>query len=227
MPLWRRLAIAGAILAALAAGLAFAGWPGLTRSGNGPYLTYLGIIFVVLLSGALLRERMSVLAVRAVIWLGVLLTLVLGYEFRHDFGAAGERALGALIPSYGYQPGDASVSFRSAADGHYRVNARVDGTAILFMVDTGASGIVLTRSDAARLGFRPTERSYDRSVSTANGMTRAATVRLRELTIGPITLNDISALVNEGELAQSLLGMRFLERVGAIEIRDGILTLRR
>jgi aspartyl protease family protein len=140
---------------------------------------------------------------------------------------AGERILAILIPSYGYRANDDTVSFRVANDGHYWVNGRVNGKAFRFMVDTGASGIVFSRSDAQRLGFDPAALNYNRTVSTANGLTRAATISLRELTIGPIVVTDISALVNEGQLSEPLLGMRFLERVGSIEIKDGTLTLHR
>src|SRR5262249_20782344 len=153
--------------------------------------------------------------------------LVLGYGFRHELRGAGERVLAILIPSYGYRGDGDTISFRVASDGHYWVNARVNGTALRFMVDTGATGIVLTKAEARRLGFDPAALSYDRTVSTANGLTRAATISLRELTIGPITMTDVAATVNEGDLSSPLLGMRFLERMSAVEIRDGTLTLRR
>jgi aspartyl protease family protein len=95
------------------------------------------------------------------------------------------------------------------------------------MVDTGATGIVFNKADAKRLGLDPAALDYNRRISTANGLTYAALITLRELTIGPITLTDVAASVNEGDLSESLLGMRFLERVGSIEIRNGTLTLHR
>jgi predicted aspartyl protease len=50
--------------------------------------------------------------------------------------------LAILIPSYGYRPDDDTISFRVSADGHYWVNAQVNGKTFRFVVDTGASGVV-------------------------------------------------------------------------------------
>ena len=107
------------------------------------------------------------------------------------------------------------------------MNARVDGIGLRFLVDTGATSVVLSKEDARRLGIDPASLSYDRTVQTANGVTRAAPIRLRELAIGPIVETDVPALVNATPLPQPLLGMRLLERLGAVEIKSGRLTLQR
>ena len=65
---------------------------------------------------------------------------------------------------------------------------------------------------------------FSARVSTANGIARAAPVRLREVRIGQLSVNDVSAFVAEN-LHVSLLGMSFLKRVEGFEIRDGVLTL--
>ena len=64
-------------------------------------------------------------------------------------------------------------------------------------------------------------------VQTANGTTYAAHVRLRSLTLGPISLTDVEALVAKpGALKENLLGMSFLRRLRSIEITTDMLTLR-
>jgi aspartyl protease family protein len=228
-PLWRRVAIIGVIALGIAAVVAFAGLPSAATADDAPYVVYLGIVGITLLlsSTMILRERLPVLLLRAGAWLGILLALLFAYDFRYELRDGGERLLALAVPSYGHREGDAAMSFRVASDGHYWVNAQVDGKPFRFMIDTGASGIVFSRSDARRLGLDPAALDYDRAVSTANGATRAATIRLRQLSVGPITLSDVPALVNAGELNQPLLGMRFLERLGSIEIKDGVLTLHR
>jgi aspartyl protease family protein len=107
-----------------------------------------------------------------------------------------------------------SVSLKRSDNGHFEVEARVDGRRIEFMVDTGASLIALRESDAARLGIRPIPRDYTAKVSTANGVALAARVELRTVEIGGIVVRDLSAIVLPDEaLGANLLGMSFLSRV--------------
>src|SRR5262249_48524117 len=65
-----------------------------------------------------------------------------------------------------------------ARRGHFRVEGAVDGRRLDFMVDTGASVVTLTESDAARLGFHPGPRDYVAQLKTANGTVRGAPLRL-------------------------------------------------
>ena len=107
-----------------------------------------------------------------------------------------------------------SVSLNRADNGHFEVEARVDGRRLDFLVDTGASHIALRESDAARLGIRPIPRDYTAKVSTANGVVAAARVELRSVEIGGIVVRDLSAIVLPDEaLGANLLGMSFLSRV--------------
>jgi aspartyl protease family protein len=163
----------------------------------------------------------------AAAWCGIMLLIVVGYGFRHELADAGNRVLAVFIPSYGYSSNPETISFSAASDGHYWVNARVDGVGFRFMVDTGASSVVLSKEDVRRLGIDPAALRYERTVETANGAIKAASIRLRELAIGPIVIKDVPALVNATPLSEPLLGMRLLERLSAVEIKDGTLTLRR
>jgi aspartyl protease family protein len=107
-----------------------------------------------------------------------------------------------------------SLTIRAGADGHFAVDARVDGRRIAFVVDTGASQITLRESDAARLGLHPSPRDYRVRINTANGEGRAAVVELGMVEIGNIVVRDLRALVVPDQaLSVNLLGMSFLSRV--------------
>ena len=116
-------------------------------------------------------------------------------------------------------PVSSSVSARNvvltkAPNGHFQVEARVDGRRIEFLVDTGASHIALREREAARLGIYPRPSDYTVRVSTANGVTKAALVQLRSVEVGDILVRDVSAIVHPDEgLSVNLLGMTFLSRV--------------
>jgi aspartyl protease family protein len=112
------------------------------------------------------------------------------------------------------------------ANGHFVIDATVDGVPITFLVDTGASDIVLTLDDARQLGFLPHTLDFSQRFRTANGEVRGAPVRLRELRIGQFSLYDQDASVNEAPLAISLLGMRFLDQLNSYQVEDGRLILR-
>ena len=110
--------------------------------------------------------------------------------------------------------------------GHYLVEAMVNGEPVDFLVDTGASDIVLTMGDAERLGLQPATLRFTQRFATANGEVRGAPVVLREIRIGQFSQFDVPASVNEAPLRISLLGMSFLERLNGYEVRDGRLVLR-
>jgi aspartyl protease family protein len=117
-------------------------------------------------------------------------------------------------PRGAQQSANAGIVVIKSANGHFGVEARVDGRPIAFMVDTGASQIALRTSDAARLGYRPSRRDYSVRIATANGEGRAALVELRRVEVGSIMLRDVSALVvPDDALNVNLLGMSFLSRV--------------
>ncbi|MTH99672.1 TIGR02281 family clan AA aspartic protease [Roseibium sp. RKSG952] len=112
-------------------------------------------------------------------------------------------------------------------DGHYYLPMLVNGQPITFLVDTGASQIVLSPQDAKRIGIDLDQLNYFGRAATANGVVRTAPVRLDSLTLGPITDSNVSAWINEGDLNQSLLGMDYLHRFSNIQFADGRLVLSR
>ncbi len=114
-----------------------------------------------------------------------------------------------------------------ARDGHYYLTAQINEAPIRFVVDTGATDMVLTQADAARAGVDLDSLAYLGRANTANGEVRTAFVRLDEVQLGRVVDRDVSAVVNEGQMEQSLLGMGYLQRWGRIEIAGGELILTR
>ncbi len=112
-------------------------------------------------------------------------------------------------------------------DGHYHLTLDVNGTPVEFVVDTGATGVVLSQRDADRVGLDPANLIYLGRAMTANGEVRTAPVRLDSVALGGIVDRNIPAWVNEGALDTSLLGMEYLQRWDRIEIaRDELILTR-
>ena len=117
-----------------------------------------------------------------------------------------------------------SLVYRSNSQGHVSLDAAVNGSPVHFLVDTGATLVALTPGDAAAAGFSRGNLVFDVRTSTANGIGRAASVKLREIRLGQFSAYDVPAVVMEN-LGTSLLGQSFLKRLDSYEMRDGLLTL--
>jgi len=122
---------------------------------------------------------------------------------------------------------DGRIEVPRAPDGHYYLTAEVNGVPLRLVVDTGASQIVLSQSDARRAGIDTEGLVYTGRAFTANGEVRTAPVRLDRVEVGPIRDTNVRAVVNGGEMAGSLLGMEYLQRFSRVEITGGRLVLER
>jgi aspartyl protease family protein len=169
--------------------------------------------------GAMAKQLAVILAVGVV--------LVAGYSYRNDFRGLTNRLAGNLIPSRGVEVAPGVLRFTADDGGQFAIDANVDDVPVHFMMDTGASGVILSKADALRLGLNPQSLSYTAQFSTANGLVRAAPVKLGTLQIGSLRTEGVSAWVNEGDLDQSLLGMTYLSTLGRIEIKGDTLILER
>ena len=184
-------------------------------------LTYLIILGSAILLWFVAQNRASLgkLMQQALIWglifMGAIAVVGLWDDIRQS-----------VRPMQSVVSGD-RIELPRAPDGHYYLMAEVNGATLRFVVDTGASQIVLSRRDAERAGIDTASLVYLGRAQTANGMVRTATVRLDSIAVGPVRHEGVRAVVNEGELEQSLLGMDYLQRFSSIEITGGRLVLTR
>ncbi len=111
-------------------------------------------------------------------------------------------------------------------NGHFLVTAEVEDVEILFLVDTGASQVILTAEDAERLGHRVDAMEFSDRFQTANGAIRGAPLLLSELRIGDLEIADVRASVIRAPMSTSLLGMSFLSRLEGYEVGEEGLILR-
>ncbi|MBE0412872.1 TIGR02281 family clan AA aspartic protease [Yoonia sp.] len=119
------------------------------------------------------------------------------------------------------------IAVPRSADGHYYLTLDVNDTPVRFVVDTGATQVVLAREDALRIGINANDLAFYGSAITANGIVRTAPVLLEKVALGPIIDRQLPAVVNGGEMDASLLGMTYLSRFDRIEIANGELVLSR
>lgn len=179
------------------------------------------LILLVAVGGYLLvefRGRMGQLARGMLSWGLIIVGLMAGYGLWQDMG-------GQFSPRQSVAV-DGEVTLPRASDGHYYVTLKIDGTPLEFMIDTGASNVVLSQADARRLGINPADLVYLGTAQTANGTVRTSRVTLQNVTLGAFEDARLAAYVNDGEMDGSLLGMDYLGRF-RVEIEKDRMILRR
>jgi aspartyl protease family protein len=134
-------------------------------------------------------------------------TLKLGESRRLNAGAAATAS------------GNRSVKLNADGRGHFVTTGQINGQTVRFLVDTGASFVSLSSSEAKRLGLNYLE-GDKATISTANGLVRSYKVKLDEVRLGDVTLNNVDGMVHaDDSLPIVLLGMSFLNRMEMT--RDG------
>lgn len=223
----------GALGAAALAWALFHLFPGaLQGEDDNRRLVYLAALLALVGGGGLGRiARQGLPGVRRAagqlgIWVGIGLALLLGYSYRAELSDAGRRISALLMPAEGQAVDGRTMQFTLEADRQFHVKAMVGGTPIYFLVDTGASDVLLSQADARRLGIDPATLSYTQLYRTASGTARGAAVTLPEIDIGTIRVSDVTASVSEGDGDGSLLGMSFLGRLSSYEVNGDTLTMR-
>ena len=117
--------------------------------------------------------------------------------------------------------GAAMVVLEQDRSGHYLAEGQINGQAVNFLVDTGATDVALPESAARALGldFGPRIK-----VMTAAGPANAWMTRLDEVTVGGLRRTNVRASISSGEFNGILLGMSFLKHY-SLQQRDGRLVI--
>lgn len=184
-------------------------------------LAFLGLMGAAIAGSYIAANRGNLgrMTQQALIWGMIFVGIIAGYGLWGDISrdVTGRHAV----------IGADTIQVPRARDGHYYLTLDVNGVPVNFVVDTGASQIVLSQEDARRIGFTPEDLRFLSSAQTANGTVATAPVRLDSVALGPFTDRGLRAVVNGGEVFGSLLGMDYLGLYDRIEIAQDRLVLTR
>ena len=185
-------------------------------------LIYLGLLAGAIAGYFLVQNRRSMgrVAQQAAIWLFIFIGAIVAAGLWGDLRRAVDGPQATVA-------GASRIEVPRAADGHFYLRLHVNGMPIRFVIDTGATDVVLNRDDATRVGLEPDSLNYWGEATTANGIVRTARVSLDSITIGGIEDRNVTAWVNDGEMSGSLLGMAYLRRFARIEIEGDRMILHR
>lgn len=95
--------------------------------------------------------------------------------------------------------------------GHYVTSGQINGQAVTFILDTGATGVAVPAAVADRLGLK---RGRGFPTQTANGITTSYAAVLDRVSVGEILLENVRAGITPGlRTDEILLGMSFLKHI--------------
>ena len=185
--------------------------------------------FLALASSGLLFVRQFNLkqtARNVLVWVAAGGVLIIGFSFQNELKDLGLRLRSSLVPGYPIQTGARELTLSEGDDGHYHVYGEINGTRIAFLIDTGATDIVLDPADATRIGLDLDQLKFDIPFGSANGIGYGARAVVGRLIVGPIEFSDVRVSINKAGMGSSLLGMAFLKRLKSYSVSGGKLILR-
>jgi aspartyl protease family protein len=110
-------------------------------------------------------------------------------------------------------------------DGHYWVDAQVNGQSVRFLIDSGASTTALGQQTASTLPLLPDPGSNMVMVQTANGPVSAQRAIVAEMDVGPIRATQLPVIVSPAFGTVNVLGMNFLGKLKSWRVEDGVMIL--
>jgi aspartyl protease family protein len=230
----RTVAVVIAVLLTLLATAALVSWlAGWELSADyaddrAPRVVWLATIGALLASGIVvgLRQRFSETVFSLLAWAGIFLLVILGYSYREEAKSLWVRIRAEVFAGEAIAIAPGEIEARRAGDGHFYLEAEVNGALIQFMVDTGASSVALSWDDARKVGFEPDQLSFYQRVMTASGPAMSAPAVLDRVSVGPIQRSNVTAAILPEGVEGSLLGLSFLDTLKSYEVSGDRLTLR-
>jgi aspartyl protease family protein len=109
------------------------------------------------------------------------------------------------------QDGVPEVQLQRNRSGHYIATGLINGQAVEFMLDTGATDVSIPAEIADNIGLK---RGRATTYQTANGTINAWQTTIDEVQLGPLRLGPIRASINPNDSSGAvLLGMSFLRHL--------------
>ncbi len=188
--------------------------------------SYLALILVVMLSNLFSRNlAFSKILKYLAIWSVVGLAIVALYSYRFEFSDFKNRIVAEISPTSVQVNDLGELEVSLAQDGHFYIDVKINNTPVRFMIDTGASDIVISIKEAKPLGINLEKLTFNKPYQTANGTSWGANVTLDEIEVGNVVFHNVAASINNADMGTSLLGMSFLRKFKKYEFYRDRLVL--
>lgn len=160
-----------------------------------------------------------------VAWVLIFAAAFVVFTLKDEFVALGNRVLvearGGAVQQ---DVAGGELHVRQAPDGHFWVDAEINGEPVRFLIDSGATTTSISRATAERAGIEP--RGLRAMVRTANGIVTVNRGRAESLRVGPIERSDLGVHISEAFGDMNVIGMNFLSTLSGWEVKGRTLVLR-
>jgi aspartyl protease family protein len=193
-------------------------------SGGDDALTFLAGLGMLALVGSAFAARRAPIgqtAKMAAAWVAIFGVLFVGFSLRDEFRALGSRLFsGDTVVGEGGE-----LRIRKGEDGHFSVDAKINGESVEFLVDSGATITTVSGETAERVGLEP-QGLLPVVVQTANGAARSWRSRADTLKVGPIARENFAVHIAGPGGETNLLGMNFLSTLSGWRVEGEWLILK-
>jgi aspartyl protease family protein len=181
------------------------------------------LMAVMLILGSLMarREPAAKMLTMALAWIAIFGAGFILFTFRDNFGWVAQRLKAEAVGTAVQQGGETRIPM--AIDGHFWVDAKVNGKDVKFLVDSGATMTTIDRKTAVSAGI-PVDGRRDQFVRTGNGIIKVSSSRAEEISIGDIRRQDVGVQIADND-DLNVLGMNFLSSLSRWSVEGRWLVL--
>jgi aspartyl protease family protein len=158
-------------------------------------------------------------------WVLIFLAAFVAFTLKDDFIALGKRVVAEAGGEGEVVRVGKEMRIRKSLDGHFWVNARVNGAKVHFLIDSGATVTSISADTAHRANIE-SDSGFPVLVQTANGMVTARRARAERLVVGTIERRDMAIEVSEAFGDMNVLGMNFLSSLSSWSVQGQWLVLK-
>lgn len=188
---------------------------------------YLMAVLVLVISALMVRKVPIGQGLRMFAgWVMIFLAAFVAFTLKDDFIALGKRVVdetrggGTIVVAEGEE-----LRVKQSLDGHFWVDALVNGERVRFLVDSGATTTSISADTARRTGIEPSP-GFPALVRTANGVVQVQRGRAGEVKIGTIERRNLAVHVSEAFGDMNVLGMNFLSSLSGWGVEGKWLVLK-
>ena len=191
-------------------------------TGNAPQVVYYAMGVLLVLSSLLATRLPRGKALRmGLAWAGIFAGFFILFAFRGEFQDFGQRLKAEALGTPATEGGELRIPM--ADDGHFWVDASINGRSARFLVDSGASVTTISKGMAESAGVPTDGRRW--LVETANGAAPIIQASADKLEVGSISRTDFPIDINERDQT-NVLGMNFLRSLSGWQVQGNYLVLR-
>lgn len=167
---------------------------------------------LVLVGSALFSRRIGLgeMVRSALAWLAIFAVFIVAFTYKDELMGVWYRVAGELTGTSQQTIVGSTLRIKQSADGHFWVNASVNGSPVLFLVDSGATTTAMNLKTARAAGVEIDEDGFPSFVSTANGEVEVRRGRIQSLDLDLMATTDFPVIVAEEFGDTNILGMNFL-----------------